>query len=474
VRRFFLSELCKDTVAVLEEPTFEEYVHALTLVAAGGEARSALIRRFASIFDHWVLESERAGPAGVQAFLAAADAAGLPGLAVVPTSRGGFAAPRPYLYIADDEQLAAHFRSARWARFVHSDLTQPGVQRAAQLSELLALPLVSQAVRRENIPYFPRADAMHPLGRVVAAVLPLIQRWIFWSRPSCYSSAALVVERILPLFKTLLCDRVDQTLQLGDEDRTLPQPCAAALDGPCFYVARGAAEDFHAVFEELARALLGGAGDADLATFAALLAHTVSAKGNTEVLMERAGLWQLFPCCQQARDSLARTPDPPRMLPVNPWLIPPDCDIPDTLEEAGPDMKLSRPEEETEKEETGKLNLVDPKLILPMSAKATAQPATQARQDMQLWPVRHMVKETNVISHDVLTQRSCDVRVPGQGRLSEQGPCAGYEPYHPDHHDSLLEIPGLDIAAAAALVRSASGGDNALAVPLTHTMAGLT
>ena len=109
-----------------------------------------------------------------------------------------------------------------------------------------------------------------------------------------------------------------------------------------------------------------------------------------------------------------------------------------------------------------------------MSAKATAQPATQARQDMQLWPVRHMVKETNVISHDVLTQRSSDMRVPGQGRLSEQGLCAGYESYHPDHHDSLLEIPGLDIAAAAALVRSVSGGDNALAVPLTLTMAGLT
>jgi hypothetical protein len=379
--RFFMSELCEDMVAVLPEPTFEEYVHALMLVAAEGESNSAAIRQFAAIFDHWALESERAGESGVRAFVAAADRAGLPRLAVVPTSRGGFAAPQSCLYIADDERTAALFQSARRARFVHRDLTQ-SVRRVAQLSELLALPSVSQAVRRETFPFLPRADPTHPLGSVVAAVLPLIQRWIFWSRPSSFDAAASVIEGILPLFKTLLCDGVDQTLQLGGDDPTLPQPCAAALDGPCFYVARKAAEDYHVVFKELARALLGGTGDADLATFAALLAHTVAANGNTEALMERAGLWQLFPCCERAKDLLARTS---RTLPVAPWVPPPACVLPDTFQEAGSDMDLSEEEADT-------TNPKSREYAFPSSAGATAQHSANAGRDMQPWQAKATAK----------------------------------------------------------------------------------
>ena len=383
-----MSELCEETAAVLPEPTFEDYVHALTLVAAQGEASSIHVRRFASIFDYWALESERAGVGGVRAFLAAAQKSGLPRLAVVPTSRGGFAAPQSCLYIADDERLAALFQSARGARFVHRDLTQPGVRRVAQLSELLGIPLSSQAVQRESFPVCPLADDFHPLGHVLATVLPLIQRWIFWSRPSLYDAAASVIEGILPLFRMLLCDRVEQTLQLGGDDPTPPQPCAAALDGPCFYVARWAADDYHIVFQEISRALLGGAGDSDLTTFAALLAHTVAANGNAEVLMERAGMWQLFPCCQEAQDLLARSTGSPRKLPETSWVLPLKFGVPETLEQAN--VELDRSEEADMPDKVDSQAGVLGKRLFEDMSPCPAEPSEPTRQPRcgptPVWP----------------------------------------------------------------------------------------
>ena len=234
---------------------------------------------------------------------------------IFPASDGGWCSARG-IYLNDDRDVAEQFRGHEAIRFVHEDLTarEGG---AASFCRLCGVQPLSRSVRKTTTPYGATIDAK--LSLIIKEAMPLIQRWIFWKRPSRYDGVAAAVEGRLPLFRAFLCDEVLQFSYLAGVG-TVPLPRAVALDVDedkhYLYASRAAAADYHAVFSELSRWFNEGLEDSDLALFAATVTATRASAGSVDGVLRRSGCWDLFPCDADAREALARQPRP---LPAASW-----------------------------------------------------------------------------------------------------------------------------------------------------------